>query len=236
MRLPRLRLTARKWIVAAAWAFLFLAGCDPYFVGSVHGLVGPSERPEPFDPKYVGEWYDPTWKAVQWKVERLIDTDTYFVTHFGDQGKKTFFTASVVKAGDLKLMDLQERPAKGRPAGAHLLIKIQGRLEWRLCFGGPPPGQERKFAALGGGPLVRWKTLTLQLPRKQYFLDHPGLVDTKKTFNKEGKPTGLRLTATPKELREFFEAHGEDEGLWVDEKKGIKLEYQLESKLNPGDL
>jgi hypothetical protein len=199
---------------------------------SVHGLVGPLEHAEPFDARFVGEWYGPTWEAVEWKIERLTNTDSYFITHFGNRGEQTFFTASVVKVGHLKLMDLQEAPAKGRPAGAHLLMKIDRSLNVSLWFGALPPDLARKVDALGGGPLIRYKSLTLQPPRNRYFLDHPGLVDTQKTYDAEGKPTGLILTATPNELREFFRVHGGEEGLWVDEERAIKLE----SRLNPGDL
>ena len=124
MRRQPERLMARTWNVLMAGAFLSLAGCDPSCVPSVNGLVEPPERPEPFDVRFVGEWYGPSWEAVEWKVERLLDTDRYFITHF-DEGKRTFFTASVVKEGDLKLMDLQEAPAKGRPAGPHVLMKVE---------------------------------------------------------------------------------------------------------------
>jgi hypothetical protein len=56
---------------------------------------------------------------VEWKVERLVDTDRYFITHIDQEGKRTFFTASVVKEGDLKLIDLQETSANraSRPLG-----------------------------------------------------------------------------------------------------------------------
>ena len=88
------------------------------------------------------------------------------------------------------------------------------------------------LTVLGGGAVVRYKTLTLQPLRNRYFLDHPGLVDTKKTFDEEGRPRGLMLTATPKALRRFFVAHGEDEGLWADDEVAV----MLGSKLNPSDL
>lgn len=232
MRLQRTRVMARTWNVLMAGACLSLAGCEPKCVPSVNGLVEPRERPEPFDARFVGEWYGPTWEAVEWKVERLLDTDRYFITHFDQEGKRTFFTASVVKEGELKLLDLQEAPAKGHPAGPHVLMKVERRRNVGFGFGTPGTVQAKMMTALGGGVLVRYKTLTLRPLRNRYFLDHPGLVDTKKTFDDEGRPRGLMLTATPKDLRMFFLAHGADEGLWADDETAVNLG----SKLNPGDL
>jgi hypothetical protein len=231
MKVLRERSTVKVLADVVARALLTVAGCDPYYVTSVNGLLAGVDRPEPFDKKFVGEWYGPTWERVVWKVDRLMETDSYFVTHFDDKGEKTFYTASVFEVADLKLMDLQEVPAEGRTVRTHLLMKADFRLAVEIRLGATPPDMAMKMAALGGGPLLRYKALTLQPQRNRFFLDHPGLIATEKTFDGEGKPTGLRLTASPKDLREFFKTHGANEGLWVEEEKAIKLE----AKLNQGD-
>ncbi len=231
MNLSRRRTTLRNVLTLVEGAFfLSLVGCDPYYVSSVNGLVGQSVRAEPFDSMFVGEWYDSTWEKVEWKMERLMDTETYFLTMFGSEGKKKHYTASVVKAGDLKLMDVQEAPIKGRPAGPHLLMKINRRKVVELTVGNIPSFQ-KKIAALGDGPLISYKTLTLQVPRNQYFLDHPGLLRTRPAVDAEGNAAGFLFDATPEELIEFFKAHGADEGLWADDERTVKLEC----KLNPGE-
>lgn len=229
MKVTRGRTTVRRLNIRVAVALLLsLAGCDPYYVSSAHGLVG---RAEPFDAKFLGEYYGPTWERVEWKIERLMDTDTYFLTQFGSKGEKKFFTASVMKVGDLKLMDLQEAPAEGRPARPHLLMKIDRTLTVALVVGANNSYPAKKIAALGGGPLIRHKTLTLKPPRSRYFLDHPGLVTTQGTIDEKGNTTGLMLIATSNELSEFFSAHGADKGLWADDEKAVKLG----GKLAPGE-
>jgi hypothetical protein len=209
---------------------LSLSGCDPDYVSSRNGLTGPSERVEPFDSKLLGEWYDPGWEKVEWMVERLVGSDGYFITHFGEKREKSFFTGTTLKVGNLRLLDLKEPPAKGRPPGPHLLMKIDYQRQAGFYIG-TFPGMAKKLAALGGGPLYRCKTLTLRTPRKQYFIEHPGLLDTDNALDENGNPSRLMLVAEPNELRDFFSAHGEDKGLWTEEAGTLRLE----SKVNPGD-
>jgi len=159
-----------------------------------------------------------------------LKTDSYFITHFDDKGEKTFFTSSVFVVGNLKLMDMQEVPTKERTVRPHLLMKVN-RSRMRGMSFGAAPHMDKKVAALGGGPLISYKELALQAPRSRYFLDHPDFVSIEKSFDGQGKLTGLNLTASPKELREFFKTHGMDKGLWVEEENAFKLE----AKLNPDD-
>lgn len=232
MRLPRVRFTVRRLMgVLAVGLTLPLLGCEPYYAYSAQGLLAPAERAEPFDPRLVGEWYGPAWEHAEWKVERLMDTDTYFITHFGDKGEKTFYRAAVVKVSDLRLMDLQEVPAQGRPARPHLLMKVVVDKKLSISFGTQPPLMAKRIAVLGGGPLTRSKVLKFYPPTVRFFADHPGLVTTQKAFNDQGQPTGLMLAAPPKDLREFFEKHGADAGLWPEESKVIAFE----ARSNQGD-
>ncbi len=225
MKRPRDRSTGMVLAIVVAGGLLAIAGCDPRLVASVNGLGDGATRPEPFDKAFVGEWYGPSWERVEWKVERLLETDTYFVTYFDAKGEKTFYTAAVFEMADLTLMDLQEAPGEGRKkTRSHLIVKVDLRTAGGLMLGAQSPEVARKVAALGGGPLIRYRSLKLQPLRGRFLLDHPDLIAAEKTFDAEGRAAGPRLTASPEELRAFFKAHGSDEGLWVEDERAIQLE------------
>jgi hypothetical protein len=208
----------------AVVALLALAGCNPRYVASVNGLVDGPIKPEPFDESYTGEWHEPTWERVLWKVERLLDSDSYFVTHFDDHGQPTFYTATVLEVADMTLIDMQEAPGEGKGPRPHLLAKVELSRPILVLLGYKPPEVARKHAALGGGAFLRYRSLKLQPMRGRYFLDHPDLVAHEKTFDDQGQAAGPRLTASAEELRAFFEAHAKDDGLWVDDENALKLE------------
>jgi hypothetical protein len=69
----RARPKGRSSIILAVAAIVLLAGCDPLVVMSVNGLVGEGDHAEPFDAKYVGDWFDSEWERQVWKIERLME-------------------------------------------------------------------------------------------------------------------------------------------------------------------
>ena len=217
------RSKARTLAVVAILA-LALAGCEPRYVASVNGLIDGAIKPEPFDESFTGDWHDPAWERVAWKVERLLESDSYFVTRFDHRGKATDYTASVFELAGLTMMDLREVPGEGKGARPHLLARVEFSRPILVLLGSQPPDLARKRAALGGGSFLRYRSLELHPTRGRYFLDHPDLIAHEKTFDDQGNAAGPRLTASAEELRAFFEAHGKDDGLWVEDAKALKLE------------
>jgi hypothetical protein len=223
MGLARGALTFRLQDLIPAIFLLVLTGCRPEYATSTEGLIGPLDRAAPFSDRYVGEWYGPTWESVEWKVERWTNTDHYVVTR--RVGKEEFtLRGSVVKAGNPAVMDLQGVSSEGRATGLHMIVKIEYSILAGLVLGDASEDEARRTAKLGGGPFVRYRKLTLRPLMRQYFLDHPGLVESRETFDEHGKSTGLVLTSSPEILRVFLEAHGEDEGLWADDDAAFRLE------------
>ncbi len=224
----RARSKVRRATILAAGAIIFLvAGCDPHWITSVNGLVGESDHAEPFDAKFVGDWYDPGWERLEWKIDRLVGTERYFLTLFGVKGEKEFYTGAVVKFGSLMLLDLQPTSSKGGQPRSHLIMKIERGQRLEVVFGSPRSVPSKKLVAFGGGPLVRNRILKLRPLQKRYILDHPQLVSSEKTVDGEGKIVSVTVTATTGELRGFFEAHGADTGLWGEDQQAVTLEAKM---------
>ncbi len=211
--------------VSAVLMLLSLAGCKRDLLTSVNGLVAPGEKLEVFDPWAVGEWLGPDWERVEWKIERLADSNRYFITHIGEKDERTLFTASLVKIGGLRLLDLTAAPAPGNKASKdHLILSCTYSNVRGFHSGVFRPEEAKKWAALGNSGFFRYQRLVLVPMNKKYFFDHDGVIPCLKTVDEAGRVTGIMLTATPEELREFYESHGGDNGLWADVADGIIME------------
>ncbi len=192
---------------------------------ATNGLVGESTKEEPFDSKYLGDWYDPGWEKVECKLTRLSDANRYSFTFVGTRDEEFHFTGAFVKVGELSLLDLTETATKDRATGRHLLFKVDRRFSSGYAFG---KSYEKQAAVLGEGPKYVFKRLILSPLQGRYFLDHPGRLASQPIPDQTGH---VLFTASTKELQEFLETHGADKGLWADESVSI----QLNAKLNPDD-
>ena len=99
-----------------------LSGCEPFCPTSVHGLLGDGGKADTSRPPGRRRWFGADWERVEWRIEASSAGTGHSVTHFGPGGKKSYFSASLVTIGDLRLMDLSEAdPGEKR----HVLIKFE---------------------------------------------------------------------------------------------------------------